>query len=113
MPSFDTIELTVNNTLYIIEGDYEGGWVDNGIGGYEYWGAKGTHHDWCYEVESYDWQAYDAEGNDITDTLPDAIKSSIDSSVSDTLNNRCEQMDPSDRLNDNEPDDDPPERDYD
>jgi len=28
-----------------------GGWTDNGIGQYEYWGAVGTHHDWCVEVE--------------------------------------------------------------
>ena len=23
-----------------------GKWEDFGIGSYEYWGAKGTHHDW-------------------------------------------------------------------
>jgi hypothetical protein len=31
-----------------------GKWEDHGIGSYEYWGAKGTHHDWvcvCLECE--------------------------------------------------------------
>lgn len=28
-----------------------GDWADNGIGPYEYWGARGVHVDWCYEVE--------------------------------------------------------------
>lgn len=23
--------------------------VDNGIGGYEFWGSRGTHSDWCWE----------------------------------------------------------------
>lgn len=26
-------------------------WTDNGIGPYEYWGARGVHHDWCVELE--------------------------------------------------------------
>lgn len=26
-------------------------WVDNGIGAYEYWGARGVHHQWELEWE--------------------------------------------------------------
>ena len=112
MPEFDTIEITIDDKVYIVEGEYEGGWVDNGIGGYEYWGARGTHHDWCYEIESYSYLVYDNEGDDITEQLPDGIRSAIDSRVSDVLNRRV-QDDPPDKDDGPDEPDDPPEPDYD
>lgn len=47
-----TIETTVqvDVTLTIeVDADY----VDNGIGGYEYWGAKGYHEDWGWALADY------------------------------------------------------------
>ena len=35
----------------IIEADLEWENVDYGIGGYEYWGSKETHHDWKTELQ--------------------------------------------------------------
>ena len=30
---------------------FSASYVDNGIGAYEFWGARGTHHDWQWEIE--------------------------------------------------------------
>ena len=32
-----------------IELEVEGSYADHGIGSYEYWGARGTHHDWGWD----------------------------------------------------------------
>ena len=34
-----------------VEADLEWEAVDNGIGEYEYWGSKETHHDWSMELQ--------------------------------------------------------------
>lgn len=48
---YKEIELLVG--LWIeVAADFEASWVDNGIGGYEFWGARGVHHDWCWEVDN-------------------------------------------------------------
>jgi len=112
MPDFDTIELTLDDTLYVIEGSYEAEWVDNGIGGYEYWGARGVHHDWCYELESYEYLIYNDEGDDITESLSKELRSRIDSNVGDILNRRLADLDPPSNDDYEEPDD-PPHLDYD
>ena len=46
-----------------LEVDYNGGWRDFGIGPYEYWGFKGCHHQWEYDVDE-DWTAIDEDGVD-------------------------------------------------
>lgn len=33
----------------------EGGWVDNGIGAYEYWGAKGVDVRWEFEISDQEY----------------------------------------------------------
>jgi hypothetical protein len=46
---------TLSTTLEIagleleVELDVSGEYVDEGIGAYEYWGARGVHHDWGWE----------------------------------------------------------------
>ena len=56
---------TIETTLEVagieldVELEIEGAYADHGIGSYEYWGARGTHHDWGWsDVElqnvSYD-----------------------------------------------------------
>jgi hypothetical protein len=51
---FEEVEVTI-----------EFDWVDNGIGAYEYWGAKGNHTQWQAEIAS----VKDAEGNEIYDQI--------------------------------------------
>jgi hypothetical protein len=41
---------------------------DNGIGAYEYWGAKGYDRQPCWKLENLCFYAYDENGADITDT---------------------------------------------
>ena len=33
-----------------VEIEFEASYVDNGIGAYEFWGAKGVHHEWTWEI---------------------------------------------------------------
>lgn len=40
---------------------------DNGIGAYEYWGAKGYDSQPCWELESLSFEATDEEGQVVTD----------------------------------------------
>ena len=46
---------TLSTTLEIagleldVELEVSGKYVDHGIGAYEYWGARGVHHDWGWE----------------------------------------------------------------
>lgn len=50
-----------------VEVTIEFDWVDNGIGGYEYWGSKGTHTQWQAEITS----VKDVDGNEIFDQIED------------------------------------------
>lgn len=48
--------------------------VDHGIGDYEYWGSKETHHDWRMEVAEVTIEEaflYDDDGNEIKVDLKD------------------------------------------
>ena len=46
---------TIETTLEVagieldVELEVEGNYADYGIGSYEYWGARGTHHDWGWD----------------------------------------------------------------
>ena len=46
---------TIETTLEVagieldVELEVEGNYADHGIGSYEYWGARGTHHDWGWD----------------------------------------------------------------
>lgn len=48
--------------------EFDGEWVDEGIGGYEYWGMRGNDVRWCYEVEDIE-NAMDSSGKDWKDDL--------------------------------------------
>jgi hypothetical protein len=39
--------------------DIEGNYTDHGIGSYEYWGARGTHHDWGWDDIQLEYVSYD------------------------------------------------------
>ena len=57
---FEDMEIELN-------AEYEGEWVDEGIGGYEYWGCRGVDHNWCFEVSEI--AALDENGKDWWDEL--------------------------------------------
>ena len=49
-----TKEIELAGVYIEVQGDYDCDYVDNGIGPYEYWGAKGVHHDYGWEVQGCD-----------------------------------------------------------
>ena len=56
---------TIETTLEIagielaVELEVEGSYADHGIGSYEYWGARGTHHDWGWDDIGLEYVSYD------------------------------------------------------
>lgn len=56
---------TVETTLEVagieldVELEVEGDYADHGIGSYEYWGARGTHHDWGWDDIGLGYVSYD------------------------------------------------------
>lgn len=44
-----------------VAAEFEASLVDNGIGAYEYWGAKGFHHDWQWEVDDVHSLGFDGD----------------------------------------------------
>lgn len=59
--NLDTISAEDAFSAAIESADLRGSYSDHGIGSYEYWGARGVHHDWRHELEdssgtvSIDW----------------------------------------------------------
>lgn len=56
---------TIETTLEVagieldVELEIEGNYADHGIGSYEYWGARGTHHDWGWDDIQLEYVSYD------------------------------------------------------
>lgn len=56
---------TIETTLEVagigleVELEVEGSYADHGIGSYEYWGARGTHHDWGWDDIELGYVSYD------------------------------------------------------
>jgi len=56
---------TIETTLEVagieldVDLEIEGNYTDHGIGSYEYWGARGTHHDWVWTDIELDHVSYD------------------------------------------------------
>ena len=46
--------------------------VDNGIGGYEFWGCRGTHHDWTWECNLESVVAAEEVDKDVLNELAEA-----------------------------------------
>lgn len=57
---------TIETTLEVagieldVELEIEGNYADYGIGGYEYWGSRGTHHDWGWSDAELSNVSYDS-----------------------------------------------------
>jgi hypothetical protein len=60
-------EVLVDGIPYLCDVSLELEPGDNGIGAYEYWGAKGYDSQPCWELVSLGFEAYDDEGNQVTD----------------------------------------------
>lgn len=60
-------EVTVDGIPYLCEVYLQLIPGDDGIGAYEYWGAKGYDRQPCWELDSLDFEACDDEGNEATD----------------------------------------------
>ena len=50
--------------------EFDAAYVDNGIGAYEYWGARGVHHDYGWEIE-------EVYGMTAMSSIPDAVRNVI------------------------------------
>lgn len=61
-------EVVVDGIPYLCDVSLELTPGDDGIGAYEYWGAKGYDSQPCWELESLSFYAYDENGDDVTDT---------------------------------------------
>lgn len=66
-----TYETTVevNGKDYFVSGELELELIDDGIGAYEYWGAKGNDVNWTWDVSDYTYDVVDEDGNTIKDKV--------------------------------------------
>jgi hypothetical protein len=48
-------------------------WTDEGIGGYEYWGARGCDVQWCESCSECDCPAHEMRESELTDEQWDAL----------------------------------------
>ena len=86
---FEDVEVNVDDYVYRTEGTYDADWVDNGIGGYEYWGARSTHHQWEWELQNIAFTAYDENGAEVTDeVIRRKIESYLEGYLSDLLSDK-------------------------
>ncbi len=84
--SFEEIEIEL-----VVE--YNGKWVDEGIGWYEYWGCKGNDVHWVYEVEDFE-SATDDEYEEWKDRLTDEeIEAIIEHCARDGEKYDCDEQD--------------------
>lgn len=66
-------EVIIDGIPYSVACELELEVVDEGIGGYEYWGSKGTDHHYVWDLADYSFEAYDDKGNHI-EHLPTKVK---------------------------------------
>ncbi len=58
---------TIETTLDVagieldVQLEIEGSYADHGIGSYEYWGARGTHHDWGWSDVELEHVSFDPD----------------------------------------------------
>jgi hypothetical protein len=60
-------EIEVNEITYFVSGTLDASIVDNGIGDYEFWGARGTDHYYQWELDDYNVDVVDEDENEIED----------------------------------------------
>ena len=62
-------EVIVDGLTYSVACELELEVVDDGIGDYEYWGSKGTDHNYTWDLVDYSFEAYDDKNNLIEDLV--------------------------------------------
>lgn len=56
-----TTTVIVDGKSYTVYGMLSAVVIDDGIGSYEYWGSKGTDHNYCWDLEDYEIESIDDE----------------------------------------------------
>ena len=62
-------EVIIDGIPYSVACELELEVIDEGIGGYEYWGSKGNDHHYVWDLANYSFEAFDAEGNEVTNLV--------------------------------------------
>jgi hypothetical protein len=62
-------EVIIDGIPYAVACELELEVVDEGIGGYEYWGSKGTDHHYVWDLANYSFEAYDDKENLVEDLV--------------------------------------------
>lgn len=60
-------EVIVDGKSYIVSGTLEASIVDDGIGDYEYWGARDTDHYYVWDLDDYNVDVTDENENEVDD----------------------------------------------
>ena len=82
-------EVVVDGIPYLCDVSLELTPGDDGIGAYEYWGAKGYDSQPCWELESLSFYAYDENGDDVTDTDHPQYDEKLCSKLEDLLTDKA------------------------
>lgn len=82
-------EVVVDGIPYLCDVSLELTPGDDGIGAYEYWGAKGYDSQPCWELESLSFEAWDEDGNNITEPGDGHYNAALISKLEDLLTDKA------------------------
>lgn len=91
----------IDGIYYDVICDLELEVIDDGIGGYEYWGSKGTDHNYVWDLVEYTFEAYDDKGNHIDNLV---LKVKIANAVEKKIFNYISELPIEEDYPDNEED---------
>jgi hypothetical protein len=60
-------EVEIDEKTYFISGTLDASIVDDGIGEYEFWGARATDHYYVWELDDYNVDVVDEDENEVED----------------------------------------------
>ena len=89
LPVEDQKDYSISDIVLNVE--YNGQYGDFGIGSYEYWGFKGVHHDWGFELEDIT-SIKDDQGNDWSEKLTSSEKDKLDQECIEDGENSYQDM---------------------
>ncbi len=94
--------ITVDNKHYRVEINIEYEWENDGIGSYEYWGAKGFDAGNDYAVpDNIDIQAYEIVGEDEELVVDPIVIKRIENAVDGIIDSALEHVEPEDGPDEN------------
>lgn len=94
-------DVIVDGITYSVACELELEVVDDGIGSYEYWGSKGTDHNYVWDLVDYTFEAYDDKGNHVEDL---SLKVKIAKAVQTKIFNYISELPVEKEFPDNEED---------